>query len=415
MLIKAKKKLIKTYTIIIGLVLLPVFLGGYLAYEKLIKNTFRESLLDYLSEEVREFESYYKSKSSEVNIYEINSNIDSFHNFTYWYKQGKLVHAETPPKNVNDKIMAKIFAQTPQNNHTHRVASIIDDVKWHFFYAKSDVFVNGKKIGEVYVSSNVTSLKASAEKYFSNAIKAMIILILISYFCGSFFASKAIKPIEKMYEKQKKFVSDASHELRTPLSVLLSNLELLEKQYSNADEEIINNMKSEIISMKNLINNLLDLARGDNNQSFAKNDEVALQNFAKELGKSFSKIDKVSFKYDITKDLSIKTNVEALKQLMTILIDNAIKYNNNEPVVKISAKKIKGKTCIKVKDNGIGIANNDLPFIFDRFYRVDSSRNREQKSLGLGLSIAQNIVNQLCGKIEVESKLNKGSTFIVIL
>lgn len=231
-------------------------------------------------------------------------------------------------------------------------------------------------------------------------------------------ARRSLQPIEEAMEAQTQFVSDASHELRTPLTVLQTTNEvaLRKKKLDNKDaRELIAHNVEEVKKLRDLSDSLLDLLKTDKEISLTT---VNLQDVVTE---SLQHIVKVAQQKDITIEeavppIKVQSNKLLLSRVMTILLDNAIKYSENEKVIKITAKQIADKTYVYVEDEGIGIKASDLPHIFRRFYRADKSRSTVGVSgYGLGLSIADKITRQLNAKIQAESTVGQGSTFTLIL
>lgn len=227
----------------------------------------------------------------------------------------------------------------------------------------------------------------------------------------------AYQRLEESYTAQRRFVADASHELRTPLTTIRGNVELLQKMGEQEPEvraEALQDIKSEAERMSRLINDLLALARADAGQ-IPEQEPVCLTPLLQEICRQ-AKVLKgnISFEHDDPENLaglSILGNADYLKQLFLILLDNAFKYTPDQGKVTFSFH-VKGKAVtFQVRDTGIGICPEDLPQIFQRFYRAN--KNREGSGTGLGLSIAKWIVEIHGGEIKVESTPGQGSTFFV--
>ncbi len=227
------------------------------------------------------------------------------------------------------------------------------------------------------------------------------IIILGSGISGYFLAAKTLDPIKKMVDEQKEFVSNASHELRTPLASLKSQIEvaLRSKKISESEfRELLQSNLDDVNNMANLSNYLLKLNKYQNKKLEFKKCDLSMI------------VKEVAGKKDIKTNL-VKTFVngdsDSLKELVNILVDNAVKYGDGK-VISIS---LKNKT-LKIVDNGMGISKADLPHIFDRFFRSDRARGHD--GYGLGLSIAKQIADNHNARIKVESKLGTGTTFKVI-
>ncbi|MPW24883.1 hypothetical protein GC105_03645 [Alkalibaculum sp. M08DMB] len=262
------------------------------------------------------------------------------------------------------------------------------------------------------------------DNYILNQLFVVIMIIGsvsigILIFISSYLAKKSLEPVRLSYERQKEFIADASHELRTPLTIMRTNLDLLSMK---ENETIIENKKwfdniySETETMAKLVHNLLTLAQVDNNQVNTRSEIVDLsvltQKTCDKLVLMASEKD-ISFKSIIADNVMVKGDVNRLEQLIVILIDNAIKYTTTGGEILVSLMTTPEKAYLSVKDNGVGISNEDREKIFERFYRVDKVRSREQGGVGLGLNIAKWIIADHKGTIEIKSKLGKGSEFIV--
>jgi two-component system sensor histidine kinase CiaH len=244
--------------------------------------------------------------------------------------------------------------------------------------------------------------------------------LIMVFFISLFLANRALVPIAQAWDKQKAFVADASHELRTPLAVISTNLELV---MGNADETVgsqakwIGNIQSEIQRMSRLVSDLLFLARADAgeaipmsvfNISYALNQAVVpLVPFAASRGLELAS--------KIEPDVFMRGNEGRLKQLVAILIDNAIKHTAAGGRVELKLRKGAGMIEITVSDTGEGIPGEHQGRIFERFYRIDRSRSREHGAAGLGLSIADCIVKEHGGTIGVSSAVGKGTAFSITL
>ncbi len=264
---------------------------------------------------------------------------------------------------------------------------------------------------------SVRQLDEASERYVTITITVMVIFWIISVVASVYLANWTRKPIMESYEKQKSFVENASHELRTPLAVLQNRLESL---FRRPDATILDNSESiaasldEVRNMRILTTNLLDLARRDDglkvelediqpttfNEIFENYDMIAEEN-----GKTF-------VRHNLA-ERPIKSDCTLLKQLMTILFNNAIKYTDDGGVIEFTVKTTDKQTILTVADNGPGISDADKVKIFDRFYRVDKARTRQKGGFGLGLSLAKQIVDVLKGDIQVKDNQPKGTIFEV--
>ncbi|WP_186429129.1 ATP-binding protein [Clostridium sp. BSD9I1] len=225
--------------------------------------------------------------------------------------------------------------------------------------------------------------------------------------------------IQQSYEQQNQFVSDASHELRTPISVIQGYANMLDrwgKDDKSVLEESISAIKTESESMKSLIEKLLFLARGDKNTQKVEKEEFYLNKLIDEIVKETKLIDSTheikSEKNDLAK---INADYKMLKEALRVFIDNSIKYTPEGGLIKINCSLQDNEVLISIEDTGMGISKEDLPHIFDRFYRADKSRTKQTGGTGLGLSIAKWIIFKHNGGITVESRVNVGTKINITL
>ena len=226
--------------------------------------------------------------------------------------------------------------------------------------------------------------------------------------------------LEDSFEKQKQFVSDASHELRTPISVIQGYAALIDR-WGKSDEavlqESISSIKSETDHMNILINQLLFLAREDNGTSALNPERVNVRELAEEVVyESRMTAEDTVFTVSGEKEAWVYADSHLIKQTLRIIIENALKYKGTEKCrVDTEILNSGENTVIAVSDNGIGIPQEDIKRIFDRFYRSDKSRNKQISGNGLGLSIAYAIIKRHNGRIWAENRKGGGCTFFVEL
>ncbi|WP_078431358.1 sensor histidine kinase [Metabacillus halosaccharovorans] len=284
------------------------------------------------------------------------------------------------------------------------------------------IYERNQIIGYLYLGRDITDLAELLQGLFIILLVLIVLFSCIAYYFSFVMSKRAMVPIRHAFKRQQDFVADASHELRTPLSVMLSSIEILEMekdQLSHMPARMVDNVKEEVKRMTGLVGDLLTLARSDTDDpkqmSFERFD---LQSVAEKTILSFEPhaLEKnIQLNLDVQSSITVFGQKERLTQLLYILLDNATKYSPENGSVKLHVWKEKDNVFISVSDTGIGIAQKDLPYIFERFYRVDRARTRQNGGHGLGLSIAKWIVDLHGGQINVESKLNKGTTFIVKL
>ncbi|MBS4956995.1 MAG: GHKL domain-containing protein [Clostridium sp.] len=285
-----------------------------------------------------------------------------------------------------------------------------------FGYLRQDIG-NGKRI--------VLMSKSFQHEMLWNLLKIFIgvgsLSLILLFFISIYFTNKAINPLEETFRKQKQFIADASHELRTPLTIIKTNVSLLrenEMETIHSQKKWINYIDSQAGRMSTLINEMLSLANLDANK---KKEEIININLSKMIRDSLLVFEVVIFEKglileeDLTDNIFIKGEQNQIKKLISILMDNAIKYTNNNGKITVLLINERNKAKLIIRNTGEGIEKEHLEKIFERFYRVDDSRDRGTGGYGLGLSIAKAIVEEHKGKIHAESIINNETSFIIEL
>ena len=224
-----------------------------------------------------------------------------------------------------------------------------------------------------------------------------------------------IDRLDTSFQKQNQFVSDASHELRTPISVIQGYANLINR-WGKSDpailQESIDSIMTETEHMSTMIRQLLFLAKTDQNKLSLQKEEMSLNEVAQELVREMEMLDaNAKITYTEEAQVNIFADHSMVKQLLWIHGENALKYAKEPAEIEVKVWKDKKYAYVSIKDNGAGIAEEDIPKIFDRFYRVDKSRNKEISGTGLGLAIAKWITDSHDGEILVESTVGEGTTF----
>ncbi|QEY21762.1 sensor histidine kinase [Psychrobacillus sp. AK 1817] len=282
----------------------------------------------------------------------------------------------------------------------------------------------------MYPNSNgsYTELLISVEaeqSIVNNFIKILfvctIIFVLLSITASYFLAKRSMNPIINSWSKQSEFVENASHELRTPLAIVQSKLEHL---LTKPEDTIMNQFESiglslsEIRRMNIMTTHLLTLARADSLEQQLQKEPVNLGNLVNEVIHPFFELAELEQKEIITQIHSKRTisiDKNRIHQLLVILLDNALKYTRPHDKIHVVLREDPEYLTIDVSDTGIGIREENIKRVFDRFYREDKARIKETGGTGLGLSIAQWIVESHNGTIRVSYKPSSGTTFQVKL
>jgi signal transduction histidine kinase len=308
------------------------------------------------------------------------------------------------------------------NNKPYVLQHIVIDNR---SYAVMSMDMNNLRGIRLYIAEDISNQKHLLTEMRWLLGGVSILLLVVASILGYILAGRAMIPITRSYERQKAFTADASHELRTPLSVLQASMEILEEQKQqlpSIHQLVMGHMKDEIHRMIRLTENLLLLARSD---STIQRSQMELFDLRQTI---VSTMDRMRLAAQ-AKQIFIEAHVDSLKegrsykgdadqisQLLYILLDNAVKFSDVEgSVIVRSQSYTKGGIEITIADKGCGIPAEDLPHVFERFYRVDKARSRESGGTGLGLSIARRIVHNHGGELLVKSDVDQGSVFIIRL
>ena len=400
-----KRKLLIRYALILFSVSMLIFLGGYAAYRIISKNVIFSSLYDYLQEEVFEFKQDSDALAIKPERIAVAARNNALHFFSYGFVNGKMRRLEQPAGKAGDLLTEKMAEWRENDGEIKGVKIRNNDERWRFL-ALSESWKNEPDGDEyrVVVLLNVTPYFYVTHRYKSYGLLAVGILCLISILAASILANNAVKPLDEAYRKQKEFVSDASHELKTPLSVLLTYIEILQQQPQNA--KALQVMKDETKNMSGLIENLLALTRLENTEKPTTQELNAADIIIPlvERLNTVHKDRKQPIKIICSKDIKVKMSQQHFERLLTILLDNALKYTPADKEILIKAATGEHNVKIEIADQGI-----------ERFYRADKGRNRQNGGFGLGLSLALDIVQKYKGRIKVQSEFGKGTTFFINL
>ena len=248
-----------------------------------------------------------------------------------------------------------------------------------------------------------------------------VVMLGVIYLVSRYFAGRSIAPVREAFDKQKRFIADASHELKTPLTVINTNVDVLlanSEDTINEQAKWLHHIKSESERMKTLTNDLLYLTEMDDARTRMIHVPFDLSEAVESVILTMEAVifeKNLALDYDSEPGLAVTGNGEQMKQVVMILLDNAIKYANPNGSIGLTLKRHQGHIQLSVTNTGPGIPAEHLGKIFDRFYRTDSSRSRQNGGYGLGLAIAKSIVEQHRGKIYARSVPDGKTTFYVQL
>ncbi|WP_270647784.1 sensor histidine kinase [Paeniclostridium hominis] len=397
-LIKTKKNLIKINIAVVGsfLIIFSLCIYGY------FKAQTYKNVDSYLKEELE----YIGIQLERNHLYLAPKLLDP-KNIVYIYKDNQVKYF-TPNGYFKDFI--------PYNNSKDLGFSTYKEDGYTFRELKFNVAGY-----TIQIIRNIDSEMVLLNRLLAVFFVGVIFAIIITYFIALYLTKKALVPIERTWNNQVKFIQDASHELRTPITIISSKLESILKhpQNSISDEvETIADAMKENRRLKKMVNDLLHLTKEESITNL-QIEEFDINDLIKDISNDYIEIadmyDK-QFSYDFYESNSIIiTDKVKLRQLILIFIDNAFKYTNEGDYINISVSDRDNNFIISIKDSGIGIKDDEVNLIFDRFFRSENVRDKDIDGSGIGLSIAKMIVNSLKGNIKVYSKINKGTTFDIAL
>lgn len=309
----------------------------------------------------------------------------------------------------NEKNINKIYEINFDNKYFYRGINL----KLESINSTEDRFI------QLFI--NIDSEKKLMENYMKIIAHAVVLSIGLAIIASYILSKRVLKPIKDTIERQSEFVENVSHELRTPLTIIQAKQELLLKE---PNSKIID--KSEEISialdetkrLSKLTKDLLLLTRADSKKMIINKEDVEIDKYLENLIKPYNELASIQNKkieLNLNYDNIVSFDLNKIHQVIVILLDNALKYTEEGDIITITTRLKENRCFIEIKDTGIGISNDGVKHIFDRFYREDKARNRETGGSGLGLAIAHSIIKAHNGSIKVAHNKPKGSIFTIKL
>ena len=243
-----------------------------------------------------------------------------------------------------------------------------------------------------------------------------MVCFLAVFFLVILLSQKAMKPYIRNIERQKRFITDASHEIKTPLTSIATSVDVIEMEHG--EDEWTKNIHSQTAKMSRMVSDLVTLSRLDEENPFPDKTEFSLSDAAWEVAEPFASLAKAQgkkYSQRIEENLTLCGNPDATRQMISVLLDNAMKYSDENGTIRLDVYKVHGKTKIEVFNTCVLEDTRNLSRLFDRFYRPDNSRSRKTGGSGIGLSIAQAVAEAYGGKIKVSSKDGKSILFQVTI
>ncbi len=413
-----RKKMTFTYAVIFGTLILFVVAATYaLIWYKVLENE-KDSLIRQIYHEAEEYVATGEAPVSRISIE------DGVMLAYLVSTDEKKVLMDQMKGAIVEKDLKRQMPSWPQEDNSAFIMSAKGDngESYHYLAGVAPVLDNDKPVARLYMFKNMDFYYFAAFETFTILLSVAFILFVVACWGGYVMSKKNIQPIYRMYEKQKQFTADASHEMRTPLAVMNLAVEGLvddkESRYSEFAVSTLKMLHTEVKRLSSLTGTLMKLVRCDElNESLAR-EVFDIGGLCKNVTEQLALVaenKRQILEYIGPEKLLYKGNRESINMLLVILLDNAIKYSSDGTSVKLVLKSRKNALDISVYDEGIGISDQDKKKIFDRFFRVDKVRNREKGGLGLGLSLAQSIVNLHRGRIFAEDNLPRGTVMRVVL
>lgn len=268
----------------------------------------------------------------------------------------------------------------------------------NFRYAK--ISLNGNN---AVMCLDVYNGLSSANYFLLVSLSASFIGWITVFIIVLAFSKRIIAPVSKSYERQKRFISDAGHEIKTPLAIIEADIGVME--INEGENEWLDDIKVQVRRLARLTNDLIHLSKLDEGRDSLKFIDFSVSDLAHETVTSFTGLATVNNKKleaNIQPNLTLKGDTESIRELLTILLDNAVKYSTGDGNIRLEIKKKNGHIIIETSNSAKNLTNENAEHLFDRFYRADESRNSETGGHGIGLSMAKAIVEAHKGKISAE-------------
>ena len=275
-----------------------------------------------------------------------------------------------------------------------------------------------KIVGILQVAQPISWVSDALSRLVRQLVLASAIGILLGALASLLMASRSLRPIIRAFQRQREFVADASHELRTPLTLIRTNVEAWLRRANGTTRVYARNIVEEVEQLNRIVGDLTTLALADARQLRIDPKPMELNDVVRDLMTQTEPLAEergVQLRPDLNGGVRVEADPARVRQLLLILIDNALTHTPTGGEVSVGVIRRNGRARVTIADNGDGIPSADLPHIFERFYRADKARNRENGGSGLGLAIAKWIVDAHKGDIQVTSAEGKGTEVAVSL
>lgn len=294
--------------------------------------------------------------------------------------------------------------------------SVISGKREHGYYKNYRYQALTENNENIVIFLNTTMELHSAGNVLLISCLALVICFLTVFFLVFLFSGKAMEPYLRNIERQKRFITDATHEIKTPLTSIATSIDVIEMEHG--EDEWTKNIHNQTSKMTRMVTDLVMLSRLDEENPFPDKTEFSLSDAAWEVAEPFASLAKAqgkNYTQRIEENITLCGNPDAVRQLISVLLDNALKYSDENGTIRLDIYQIHGKKKIEVFNTCVLEDTKNLSRLFDRFYRPDASRSRKTGGTGIGLSIAKAVVEAHGGKIRVNSKDGRSIKFQVSL
>lgn len=412
---------------IVNLILLTVIFGVFSLF---ILNQFNNYLYKSVDKELMQYKNQLEDISSFVIKDEKTLNNENFSDEDLTDEVQKNIDKIANPRVVTilrddegdviaTSLSVKYFADYigKSNFNGNRVGEIYEiKVNSKYFYRATTCKLTASN-GDTYymdILININSEKEMTENFSKSLSIGTVIVVVLSIIISWYLSKRAMEPIISSYKKQAEFIQNASHELRTPLTIIQAKQEML---LQSPGSKIIDKSEDIALSLNEtrrlskMITELMDLARSDSNTTKIHKSMTNMETLAKEIVvpyKEMAELQNKNMVLNVNCDRELNVDKNKIKQLLVIVLDNALKYTEENDIIDVDIHNHEEKLIMNIKDTGIGISDEGLKHIFERFYREDKARSRSKGGTGLGLSIAQTIVKSHGGSIKISHNKPKG-------
>ena len=317
--------------------------------------------------------------------------------------------------NVTD-VSTDFIASVTQTEAEEFARKVLNEKRQVGYYKNYRFQILAKKNDNIVIFLNTTMELRTVRNVLLISCLVGVVCFLVVFLLVILLSKRAMKPYIRNIERQKRFITDASHEIKTPLTSIATSVDVIEMEYG--EDEWTRNIHKQTSKMSRMVADLVTLSRLDEENPFLERTEFSLSDAVWEVAEPFASLAKAQgkkYSQRIEENLTLCGNPDATRQMISVLLDNAMKYSDENGTIRLDVYKVHGKTKIEVFNTCVLEETQNLSRLFDRFYRPDNSRSRKTGGSGIGLSIAQAVAEAYGGKIKVSSKDGKSIMFQVTI